>query len=214
MAKDNNIRRPKRDDYVLAEQTPDWLNTPSPFEQLDEMWIEIIIFYVFHVPVSDLSARARSLDYYGWGTKSRNNDFKQLKGRLIKYGNISNDHFKCEETWVELKEAYETCNLYDNFPKDITCERVAFKKNKSGENDSLLSHIRHSFSHGRLTFFDSNKKIYVAMEDIDKNNHVSARMILSKKTLLRWKIIIENGPRVTEEELEKLFKSEEKTCPN
>ena len=141
MAKDNNIRRPNPDDYVLAEQAPDWLNTPSPFEQLDEMWIEIIIFYVFHVPVSDLSARARSLDYYGWGTKSHNNDFKQLKGRLIKYGNISNDHFKCEDTWAELKEAYKACNLYDSFPKDITCERVTFRKIKSRENESLLSHI-------------------------------------------------------------------------
>ena len=41
------------------------------------------------------------------------------------------------------------------------------------------------------------------MEDIDNKKHISARMILNKQTLLRWKMIIEAGPSMAEEALEK-----------
>ena len=91
------------------------------------------------------------------------------------------------------------------FPTDITRERVAYRKAKSGESDSLLSHIRNSFAHGRLSFYAKGEDVYIAMEDIDNKKHISARMILNKQTLLRWKTIIEAGPSMAEEELEKIL---------
>ena len=66
------IQKPSAEDYILAESRPEWLDTPSPFDDLDEEWKQLIIFYVFHVPVVDMSARAKPLESYGWGTKSKN----------------------------------------------------------------------------------------------------------------------------------------------
>ena len=200
----SNISTPTPDDYLIAEDSPLWLSTPSPFDTLDNEWYQIIIFYVFHAPVAGVSARAKPLSSYGWGTKSGKNDFKQLKKRLIKYSNISEKIFRCEDGWANLKQAFLETDLFE-FPTDITHERVAYRKAKSGESDSLLSHIRNSFAHGRLSFYASGEDVYIAMEDIDNKKHVSARMILSKQTLLHWKTIIEAGPNTTEKDLEKTF---------
>ena len=119
----SNIPKPTPDDYLIAEDSPRWLSTPSPFDTLDNEWYQIIIFYVFHVPVSGVSARAKPLDSYGWGVKSGNADFKLLKKRLIKYSSIKETLFRCEDVWAHLKQAFQVTNLSD-FPTDITRERV------------------------------------------------------------------------------------------
>lgn len=201
------IPRPNERDYIFAEESPEWLNTPSPFDALDDIWQELIVFYVFHVPVSDMSVRSRTLESYGWGRKSKNDDFKQLKNRLIRYGNMTEETFQCEEGWREFRQSCERNDLID-FPQDIRRERVSFRKTKSGINDSLLSHIRNSFAHGRLAFYSEDNSTYVAMEDMDDKRHVSARMILSKETLLRWKFVIESGPCVKCDALERAMQWE------
>lgn len=197
----SNIKQPTSDDYLIAEENQLWLSTPSPFDVLDNEWYQIIIFYVFHVSVAGVSARAKPLDSYGWGLKSKNNDLKQLKKRLIKYSGMTKEEFQCKDTWASLKQAFQETDLYV-FPTNTTRERVAYRKTKFGENDSLLSHIRNSFAHGRLSFHANGEDVYVAMEDIDDKKHISARMIVSKQTLLRWKIIIESGPFISEDTLE------------
>lgn len=210
----DTIPKPDQKDFIFAEGTPKWIETTSPFDSLDEDWYKIIIFYVFHVPVQGISARAKSLGSFGWGIKGKNNDFKKLKQRLIKYGNMTENEFRCEESWGALKQAIQENNLSD-FPTEITCERVSYRKTKSGINDSLLSHIRNSFAHGRLAFYSADSQVYIAMEDVDDKHHVSARMILSKQTLLRWKTIIEVGPHLSCEELEKAINWEdENQCHN
>lgn len=196
------IQKPTAEDYIFAEESPAWLNTPSPFDNLDEELKQLIVFYVFHVPVVDVSARAKPLELFGWGTKSKHDDFKQLKRKLIKYGNMSNELFLCEEGWAKLKKAILN-NRLDPFPSKIMEERVTYRKVKSGEVDSLLAHIRNSFAHGRLAFYLEQNEVYFVMEDIDDKRHVSARLILSKGTLIRWKTIIESGPFLTNDELEK-----------
>lgn len=204
----SKIPQPTADDYIFADNHPNWLNTPSPFDELDEVWKELIVFYVFHVPVSDVSARAKSLESYGWGTQSETGDYKKLKNRLVKYGNMTDNKFECKDGWAELKASYIKNNLME-FPQSIECERVSYRKTKSGVNDSLLSHIRNSFAHGRLAFYSKNGKTYIAMEDIDDKKHISARLILSKETLRRWKSIIELGPFVSNQELEEKMMQEE-----
>lgn len=198
----SSIPKPSADDYIVAEDCPEWLNTPSPFDNLDEEWKQLIVFYVFHVPVVGVSARAKPLEFFGWGTKSKHDDFKQLKRKLIKYGNMTSDSFLCEDSWVKLKASIITNGL-DPFPDNIVKERVTYRKAKTGEVDSLLAHIRNSFAHGRLAFFDEQNEVYIVMEDVDDKKHVSARLILSKTTMIRWKIIIESGPFLSNDELEK-----------
>ena len=199
------IPQPKKEDYIFIESDTEWLNTPSPFDELDEDWISIIVFFVFHVPVSKVSARAKSLKQYKWGSKSEKDDYKQLKRRLMKYGNMSKETYLCKDSWAKLKQAIIDNDLYSEFPQKISIERVAYRKSKSGETDSLLSHIRNSFAHGRLAFYEENDSTYIVMEDIDDKKHVSARMILSKTTLLRWKTIISSGPYVNDTEYDEKF---------
>lgn len=50
---------------------PDWLRTVSPFTHLDDEWVAILIFYVFHTPVEDISVRSVTLREYGWGRKKQ-----------------------------------------------------------------------------------------------------------------------------------------------
>lgn len=200
--------KPSNDDFIFAEENAKWLKTPSPFDSLDDDWKSIIVFYVFHVPVADLSARAKPLESFGWGRKSDKDDFKKLKSRLIKYGNMTTESFICEDGWAKLRGSFAANNLLA-FPVDIASERVTYRKTKSGENDSLLSHIRNAFAHGRLSFYTNFGETFVAMEDVDDKRHVSARMIVSKKTMLRWKTIIESGPFMTTEELAAIFSKEE-----
>ena len=133
----SKIPKPTEDDYIFADANSDWLSTPSPFDELDDEWYQIIIFYVFHVPVLDASARAKPLESFGWGSKSKTNDFKQLKRNLIKYGNMSDGSFLCEDSWANLKIAFQNNGL-NNFPSEINRERVTYRKTKTGENDSLL----------------------------------------------------------------------------
>lgn len=195
------IPKPTRDDYLFTDSNADWLNTPSPFDELDDEWYQLIIFYVFHVPDPSSSARAKSLDQFGWGTKSKTNDFKQLKKNLIQYSNMTKESFLCKDGWAQLKTAFQDNNL-SNFPCETSIERVTYRKSKTGEIDSLMAHIRNAFAHGRVAFYSEDEEVYVGMEDIDDKRHVSARMIISKSTLQRWKRIIEEGPFIENSELE------------
>jgi len=197
MAQNNN-----KDKGVYAELDAAWLNTPSPFAQLDDDWIKIIIFYVFHVPVSGLSARGGALSVYKWGENNNKNDFKILKAKLMLDAGMCESQFCCVESIEKMREALVDNNLYQ-FPKEIEMERVTYRKTKTGINDSLLAHIRNSFAHGRLSFYDINNEIYVAMEDLAGKNQVSARMILSKTTLLKWKETIEDGPAIAKDIIKK-----------
>ena len=197
-------KRPPNECLIFADFNPEWLNTPSPFDELDEEWVSIIIFFVFHIPVANVSARGTTLQAFHWGEKSKNDDFKLLKSRLINYAEMDEDEFKAVDAWIEVKEALKNNNLID-FPLDITKPRLTFRKDKCGVCESLCNHIRNSFAHGRLAFYKENSETYVAMEDIDDKHTVSARLILSKTILKRWIEIIRCGPFETNCELDKKF---------
>ena len=115
------IQRPTENDYITAEENAEWLNTPSPFDELDDEWYQLIIFFVFHVPVPDLSARSKSLIEYGWGSNSRTGDFKKLKNRFIKFGNMDEETFVCEESWAQLRATIQNNDLMD-FPNNVIVE--------------------------------------------------------------------------------------------
>ncbi len=193
-------KRPPNDELIFADFDAEWLNTPSPFDELDDDWISIIKFFVFHIPVKGVSARGRTLSNYHWGEKSKQNDFKVLKARLIAFGNMNEDAFKCVDNWNEMQNALSGNSLIA-FPSDITNARVTYRNDKGGVCESLCNHIRNAFAHGRLAFYQQDEETYIALEDIDDKKTVTARMMLSKTILLRWIKIIEAGPFSTEDDL-------------
>ena len=66
-----------------------------------------------------------------------------------------------------------------------------------------MAHIRNAFAHGRVSFYGKHDETYIALEDVKKGDCVSARMILSKSTLVKWKNTIESGPDIAYEERKK-----------
>ena len=187
--------------HIIVEGQCEWLNQPSPFEDMDDDWIKILVFYLFHVPVDGLSARGKTLAAFRWGEKSKQEDYKELKSRLMKYSECFNaENFICVETYEKLIDALNNLDLFD-FPKDKSNARAVFRKTKSGENDSLLAHIRNALAHGRIAQHRIGGEMYIVLEDLERNKAVSARMIIPKKTLLRWISIIQAGPFISNEEL-------------
>ena len=194
-----------KENCVIADND-EWLQTASPFDVIDEDMKIIIIFFVFHIPVEGVSARGKSLKEYGWGKKRKANDFKELKRRLIEFGEMKTENFVCVNNFENIKRALEENELID-FPGNIEKQKIVFTKNKNGINESLISHIRNAFAHGRVAFYKNGQ--YIVMEDINpKNKVVSARMILKKETLMNWIYIIRKGPFAEENELKKELKME------
>lgn len=197
-------KRPPKEKLEFANFNAEWLNTPSPFNELDNEWLRIIVFFVFHIPVQGVSARGTTLSAFHWGEKSRSDDFKLLKSRLIAYAGIEKDQFKSVDKWEDMRPALSDNGLLV-FPQDLQDIRITYRNDKGGVCDSLCNHIRNSFAHGRLAFYEVEGNTYIAMEDIDSKHTITARMILSKTILLRWIEIISLGPFISKEELDKKF---------
>ena len=140
----------------------------------------------------------KSLKEYGWNTPWRkpyklNEQLKRITNnkKLIYSSN----------TLKDIDSALKKANLDNNFPNDIELERICIYDCKKNQFESIFYHIRNSFAHCRLNMLDINGNCFFILEDgkpSSKNKskfEVSARMILSKKTLLKWIDIIENGEK-------------------
>lgn len=201
-------------ELVTTEFHAEWLNLPSPFDMLDDEWLSIIVFYVFHSPVSGVSARGKLLSDFQWGAKNRlSTDSRTLGLRLMKYAGMDEKKFQCVENNWKLRQSLSENGLID-FPKDWSDVRLTYycpkKEDEKYERkyENLFRHIRNAFAHGRVALHDSDTETYIALEDVNYTNNeyrVTARMILSKSILLRWMRVIQVGPFTSEEELNKEF---------
>ena len=198
------MKKSEKDNYIYVADSPDWLKTDSPFDQLDDDWHKIIVFFVLHVPAEGVSFRSKSLASYGWGSKSGQDDFKRLKARLIKYSGMSVEDFVCVNSYKKLKVKLQHMDL-EEFNPQIERQIIIIRKDKSGENESLFSHIRNAFAHGHVSFINIKDDVAVILEDINNEKAVSARMIIYKSSLLNWIKVIEAGPFISNDDLDKEF---------
>lgn len=65
-------------------------------------------------------------------------------------------------------------------------------KPKFGEAESVLTHIRNAFAHGNTYFFENQ---FVLFEDKDSRGNITARILLSQRTLIDWISIIDSEQR-------------------
>ena len=93
-------KRPPDEELEFAQFNAPWLNTPSPFNTLDDSWMKIIVFFVFHIPVQGVSARGTTLSAFRWGEKSKSDDFKLLKSRLMTYAGIGKYAICIIRQWI------------------------------------------------------------------------------------------------------------------
>ncbi len=77
----------------------------------------------------------------------------------------------------------------------LKCPRMICKKRKD-ETDlsSLLRHLRNVFAHGRTYIKRTKNQAYVVLEDYDdsKKPKISAKIVVTKAILEKWKAFLEN----------------------
>lgn len=188
----------------IVDKKPNWIINIDP-KILDSDSLKTIYqFYVVHTPCEELSARARTLDYYGW-----NEPWKKPSKLNEKLESISTSDklIYHADKYDNMEDALKQANLLEEaFHNDISEERVCVYNNKKNLFMSVFYHLRNSLAHGRYNVFETKGDRVFILEDVsskgkDAKVSVSARMVLFESTLLKWIYIIENGASATENAL-------------
>lgn len=180
---------------IYTQRYGDWLRIIAPEEFNDDELFRIVVFFVFHSPCKNTSAMRKTLSEYNWNTPWRK---PYYLNKQLKEASSNSELLFSADTYDNLESALEQSNLLDDFPNQLTIERLAFHDSEKNQFMSVFKHIRNSFSHGRLNIFNVDGECVFAFEDVvPKNNtnqlKISARMIIKKSTLLNWIDIIEGG---------------------
>lgn len=182
---------------MKTKSNPEWINWISSEQFNDQDLFKIVIFYVFHTPCSQLSCMGKSLSDYGW-----HNPWKKpyFLNRQLRQASSAHQLIYSAEKCDELDKFLSAANLKDNFPSDLSNERICIYDNKKNQFNSIFYHIRNALAHCRLNMVDVENECVFIFEDVasvknSKDKEVRARMILKKSTLLKWIHIIENGER-------------------
>lgn len=188
---------------VCSDRYPTWVQWISPDQFKDKGLIRIIAFFVFHSPCEKLSCMRKSLAEYGWTTPWKKPYWlnRQLRQAASEYEVIYSAQWP-----GKMEEALEKAGLKENFPSDISHEKICIHNKQKNQFMSVFYHIRNAFAHGRVRIVDIDGECVFVLEDVlpsassDKLK-VTARMILYKSTLLKWIDIIEAGEKEYQKDL-------------
>lgn len=182
---------------IYTNRNPDWMQWIAPTSFEDAELFRIVIFFVFHSPCPQLSSMGKSLQEYHWNTPWKKPYYlnKQLKqASTNKYLLFS------ASSYATMDAALHKSDLNDNFPSDLSRERICIYDNQKNQFMSVFYHLRNSFAHCRLNMVDVDGECVFILEDVQPNQKsdqlkVSARMVIKKSTLLKWIDIIEGGEK-------------------
>lgn len=175
--------------YVHAENPAKWISECIDDKLKDEGFRKILAFFVIYTPCKELSARARTLEFYKW------ENTYPLK-RLMRLAPLKESIFSFAEKWEEMKVVLAEKNLLHRFPSELQTERCAlYQKSKQNQLECIFFHVRNCFAHGRFNISEEKEDWIFIFEDFGTKNRVSARMILKKSTLLKWIEAIEGGEK-------------------
>lgn len=182
---------------VFTERHPAWIDWIAPDRFNDEELFRIVIFFVFHSPCRELSSMGRTLQEYGWNTPWR---YPYHLNRQLKQAASTYELLYSAKNYDCMSDALERSNLLNDFPSDWSRERICIYDNQNNQFMSVFYHLRNAFAHCRLNMVDVDGECVLILEDIQNQKgegrqKVSARMILRKRTLLRWVDLIEGGER-------------------
>lgn len=182
---------------TFSDRNPTWMRWIAPEYFNDHDLFRIVIFFVFHSPCSNLSSMGKTLTEYGWSAPWRKPYClnKQLRQAASIY-----DLIYSAKGYDEMDIALEKSDLKEKFPSDLSRERICVYDRQGNQFLSVFYHIRNAFAHCRLNMVDVDGECVFILEDVQskkdsKQLKVSARMILRKRTLLKWIDLIENGER-------------------
>ena len=103
----------------------------------------------------------------------------------------------------DMKDTCQKVDLAGKFQEHRDVERIAiYKPSNYPEFMAVFYHIRNALAHGRLAMYKHGEGIVFILEDGVKRGdrfQVRSRMVLKKRTLLKWIDIIESGPQTQNE---------------
>lgn len=157
---------------------------------------EIIEFYLFNAPIltGDKNNRfgLKSLKDYGW---HGNSDMCKLEKELLRAANMNSFCFvRSSSISLTLNQMLLGTNnwcvshpravLKQDFNCNVLEDGNAEIANKETRMECLFRHIRNSLAHNRVYVFDNGN---IVLEDADeKNETITARILLNKSTLSEW----------------------------
>lgn len=187
----------------FTNQNPLWLQEIAPPKFNDKDLFRIVVFFVFHSPCPKQSARGKTLHDYKW-----NDPWKEpyYLNKQLKESSSNPDLMFSFSNYEKADSAFRLAELGDDFPSNLSKERICVYDSEKNQFMSVFRHIRNAFAHGRLNMVDVNDECIFVLEDIAKRpkkgdpnqRKVSARMILRKSTLLKWIKLIEGGEQTYE----------------
>lgn len=138
---------------------------------------EILKFYLFETPVSEVSCRGKGFKEIGWSGSSR---FQMLE-RLLKSVSKIDD-----SNWIFTEiDAVEKLDLIKR--TDI---QYMVSSHDRGKVQSMIYAIRNALAHGSFSRMNNGWYLF---ENRYRNN-LKARMLIAEETLLDWIKIIQTNP--------------------
>ena len=152
---------------------------------------KILSFYLFKIPVKDVSSLSIYFDEYGWNRYNYRKLLSLMKEAFLntlpkrKSKNESNNIL-----FYPLKSSSDVEEVLNNVKEENADAYIIFKLTSTSKLESIFRHIRNSFAHGNF-YIDSKRNYH--LEDYYHDEYTS-KILLNEKTLLAWIDIITKGP--------------------
>lgn len=152
---------------------------------------KILSFYLFKIPVKDVSSLSIEFSDYGWNKYNYRKLLTLMKESLIATLPKSKSKLaKDNILFYPLKSSDDVEMVLKSVKEENSSAYIIFKLTSTSKLESIFRHIRNSFAHGNF-YIDSKRNYH--LEDYYHDKYTS-KILLNEKTLLAWIDVITKGP--------------------
>ena len=152
---------------------------------------KILSFYLFKIPVKDVSSLSIEFSDYGWNKYNYRKLLTLMKESLIAtLPKSKNKLAKDNILFYPLKSSDDVEMVLNSVKEENSSAYIIFKLTSTSKLESIFRHIRNSFAHGNF-YIDSKRNYH--LEDYYHDKYTS-KILLNEKTLLAWIDVITKGP--------------------
>lgn len=153
---------------------------------------KILSFYLFKIPVKDVSSLSIEFSDYGWNKYNYRKLLTLMKESLIATLPKSKSKLaKDNILFYPLKSSEDVEMVLNSVKEENSSAYIIFKLTSTSKLESIFRHIRNSFAHGNF-YIDSKRNYH--LEDYYHDKYTS-KILLNEKTLLAWIDVITKGPK-------------------
>ena len=153
---------------------------------------KILSFYLFKIPVKDVSSLSIEFSGYGWNKYNYRKLLTLMKESLIATLPKSKSKLaKDNILFYPLKSSDDVEMVLNRVKEENSSAYIIFKLTSTSKLESIFRHIRNSFAHGNF-YIDSKRNYH--LEDYYHDKYTS-KILLNEKTLLAWIDVITKGPK-------------------